>query len=171
MLTKEEKKKFVKRLREKIKRNKLAVFCSFDRVSSERQRELKKGFEKIGGEIFVVKRRLLQRALTEEEIQFSEILGPVMIALASDEILPAKIIKKFPQKKERLDFIGGISREDREYSILNKTDLEELAILPTREEILANSVGTLRAPILNLYFVLKGNIQKFNYILANIREE
>lgn len=66
MLTKDQKKEIVKSLRGKFKKNKLAVFCNFEGISVEKQRELKKQFKENKGEIFVVKRRLLSRALSEE---------------------------------------------------------------------------------------------------------
>jgi len=169
MLTKEEKRQFVKELIKKIKRNKLVVFCNFERISSGRQRELKKEFQKMGGEIFVAKRRLLQKALEKESIQFPEITGPTIIGLTPEEILPAKILKFFPKKKEKLEFIGGILKEEGRYTVLAKEELKELAILPTKEELLSNITRVLQAPIYNFYSVLNGNIKKLGYILANIR--
>ena len=171
MLTKEQKKEFVKNLRAKIKKNKLAVFCNFERISSPRQQELKKEFQKIGGEIFVAKRRLLEKALSKENIQFPEIIGPTLIGLAPDDILPAKTLKSFPQKKEKIEFIGGILKENHIYTILTKEDLKELALLPTKGELLSNFVRVLQSPIYNFYSILNGNIKKLGYILANIRGE
>jgi len=171
MLTKEQKKQLVKDLRKKLKNSKLAVFCNFEKIPVSRQGQLKKEFQKIGGEVFVTKRRLLQRALVEEGIRFPEIIGPVMMSLAPDEISPAKTFKRFPKKKEKIEFIGGVLKEENKYTVLNRKELEEIAILPAREEILAKFIGVLEGSISNLCFVLRGNIQKLNYILANIREE
>lgn len=171
MLTKDQKKEVVKNLREKLKKSKLTVFCNFERIPVLRQRELKEKFREIGGEIFVVKRRLLQRALLEEKIDFPEIFGPVIIGISQDEILPAKILNIFPRGKEKIDFIGGAMREKGKYTVFKKEDLEELAKLPSKEELLARLIGILRAPILNFYSALNGNLQKLSYILANIREQ
>lgn len=171
MLSKEQKKQFVQTLRSKIKANKLAIFCAFEKIPTERQRKLKNEFREIKGEISVTKRRLLQRAFKEEGIRLPEIIGPVMIGFSPDEILPAKIIKNFPQKKERLDFIGGIVKENKEYLVLSKEDLEETAILPTKEEVFYRLIGALRTPISKIYFLLGGNFKKLSYILTNIPKQ
>ncbi|MFH0987514.1 MAG: 50S ribosomal protein L10 [Patescibacteria group bacterium] len=170
MLTKEQKKQFVKNLRKKLKENKLAIFCNFEGIPTKRQKELKKEFQKIGGELFVVKRRLLQRALAEEKIEMPEITGPTIVGLAADEILPAKIFKKFPQKKEKIEFVSGTLREDKKYEILGKKELRELALLPSEEEILTGFLRILQGPLYNLHFVLSGNMKGLNHILAKIRE-
>jgi large subunit ribosomal protein L10 len=176
MLTKEEKKQVVKNLREKLKENKLAVFCNFEGLSSGEQRELKRKFKESEGELSVVKRRLLQKALMEEKLDFPEIIGPVMIGFSKDEILPAKIIFSFKKglkagrRAPKLEFIGGIANEKQGYRILTKEELEELAKLPNKEEILISLLNTLKAPILKLDYIFKGNFQKLMYIFANIRE-
>ncbi len=171
MLTKKQKKEVVKKIKEKLRENKLAVFCNFESLSVEKQRELKKQFKAQAGEIFVTKRRLLKKALSEEGLEIPEIKGSLVIGISKDEVLPAKIIDKFPKtKKEKLEFVGGVLREDKKYVFLSKEEIEEIAKLPSREELLAKLVGVIRAPLSNLNFVLKENLRKLTYILANISE-
>lgn len=169
MLTKDQKKEVVKKLREKFKENKLAVFCNFEGLSVEKQRELKKQFKKNKGSLFVVKRRLLQRALTEEKIEVPEIKGSLIVGIGKDEALPAKIIDTFPkEKKEKIDFVGGILKEGEKYIFLSKKEVENIAKLPSREELLAMFVGTIKTLFSNLNFILNENQRKLTYILTNI---
>ena len=175
MLTREQKKQIVRDLREKFRAKRVAVFCNFKGISAQKQRELRRKIKENKGEIFVTKRRLLQRALKEEKIEFPEITGSVMIGVSDDEILLPKILynfskKKLDSKKENLNFIGGISKQDEKYRILSEKELEELAKLPSREELLQKLIWALRAPISNLEFVLKGNFQKLVYILSEINQ-
>lgn len=172
MLTKNQKKEIVKKIREKLKKNKLAVFCNFEGLSVGKQRELKKQLKGNEGELFVVKRRLLQKALSEEKIETPEIKGSVIIGASKDEVLSAKIIDSFPkEKKEKIEFMGGLLRQEEKYVLLSKEEVEEIAKLPSKEELLAKLVNVIRAPISNLNFVLKGNLQKLTYVLANIKSE
>lgn len=172
MLTKEQKKEFVKKLKEKFDNNKLAVFCNFEGISVTRQRGLKKQFKENDGQLFVAKRRLLQKALLEEKVEMSDIAGSIMIGLTPDEVLPAKIINAFKlEKKEKIEFVGGILKGDDKFAFLTKEEVEEIAKLPSREEILARLVGVLKAPLSNLSFVLNENMRKLAYILANISSE
>jgi len=171
MLTRKQKEEIVKNLQEKLKENQLAVFCNFEGIPVDGQRKLKKEFKKIGGELFVVKRRLLNKTLNEAKIDFPEVVGAAMIGMAKDETLPAKIISKFPKKKnQKLEFIGGVAREDKKYRTLEREEIEEIAKLPSKEELLSKLVGTLRAPIANLNFALQGNLQKLVYIFSNIQK-
>jgi large subunit ribosomal protein L10 len=170
MLTKDQKKEVVKNLREKLAKNKLGVFCNFEGLSVEKQRQLKKEFKQAGGELFVVKRRLLKKALEEEKVNVPEITGSIMVGLADDEILPAKIINSFPKdKKEKIEFVGGVANEKNAFTFLSIDDVKDIATLPSREELLAKLIGTIRAPIANLNYVLIGNIQKLAYIFSNIK--
>lgn len=170
MLTRKQKEEVIKNLRGKLKENQLAVFCNFEGIPVDGQRKLKKEFKKIGGEMSVIKRRLLGRALNEEKIDFPEIVGAVMVGMAKDETLPAKIISKFLKKKgQKLKFVGGVARENEEYRILSKEEVKEIADLPSREELLSKLVGTLQAPIANLNFVLQENLRKLVYILSEVK--
>ncbi|MDD5551878.1 MAG: 50S ribosomal protein L10 [Candidatus Pacebacteria bacterium] len=172
MLNKDQKKEIVKNLRKKFKENKLAVFCNFEGITVIKQRDLKKQFKESDGEVFVIKKNLLKKALLEENLKFPEINGSIIIGIGKDETLPAKIIDKLPlEKKERIDFIGGILNDEGKIIFLEKDEIESIAKLPSREEILAKLVSVIRAPISNLNFVLKANIQKLTYILANIKSE
>lgn len=174
MLTKAQKKQIVKNLQEKLKNNKLAVFCSFEGIAVDKQRKLKKEFKNNSGEMLVIKRRLLQKALSEEKIDFPEITGSVTVGLMKDEILPAKIAYNFFKselisKKEKMDFIGGVLREKERYSVLDKADLIEFAGLSSKGNLLAKAVGAIAAPISNFASVLQGNIKGLLYVLTQIK--
>jgi len=173
MLKKAQKKELVKEVEKKLKENKLAVFCNFKGLSMEKQRELKKQLrDGAGADVFVIKRRLLQKALLKEKINFPGITGSVIVAFSNDEVLPAKVIFNFKKegKKELLEFIGGVENNQSEYRVLSVDELKELAVLPTKEEILVSVVNILKAPMVKLNYTLKGNLQKLVYIFANVRE-
>ena len=105
MLKKAQKRELVKEIEKKLRENKLAVFCNFEGLSMEKQRELKKQLKnEARADVFVVKRRLLQKALSEEKIDFPEISGSVIAIFSNDEILPAKIIFNFKKEGKKNDW-------------------------------------------------------------------
>lgn len=177
MLTKQQKIELVQKLREKLKESTLTVVCNFESLSVERQKDLKKKIKNEGGEALVVKRRLFQRALSEEKINFPEITGPVIILFGKDEVLPAKVVYQFSKtltKKEKLEFIGGVNKKegksgDKQYFVLSKEELIEIASLPSREELLGRLIGTISAPLSNFVNVLQGNIKGLIQVLAKAK--
>src|SRR3990167_7341940 len=52
--------------------------------------------------------------------------------------------------------------------LLTKEQVEELAQLPTKVELLAKTVSTLNAPITGFVNVLGGNLRKLVYVLSAI---
>jgi large subunit ribosomal protein L10 len=172
MLTKEQKKEIVEKLRKKLKVNKLAVFCNFEALSFERQKLLKNQFKKENCEIFVIKKSLLEKALEKEGLDFPKIVGSIMIGIGNDEVLPAKIIEKFPkEKKEKIEFVGGVINENEKLVYLSKEEVKEIAKLPSKEELLAKLIGSLKAPVANLVFVLSGNLRKISYVLSQVSNQ
>lgn len=173
MLNKKQKKQLVQKLREKIKENKLIVVCNFEGLSVEKQKEFKKNVKRSGSEVFVIKRRLLEKAFLEENINFPKIGGSIMIIFGKDEILPAKIayqfIKSLSSKKEKFEFIGGVINNEKEYQTLSKDELVEIALLPSREELLRRLIGTLSAPLSNFINVLQGNLKGLIQVLTTIK--
>jgi len=169
---KERKREIVKKLKELIDKYSFFLFLFFEKIPVERQRELKKKFKKeTQGKLFVVKRRLLFRALKEKGIDFPEFKGPVMVGVGNDEVLCAKIIKNFPTKEgEKLEFIGGFLKEKEKYEIFDKKALQEIADLPSREELFAKFVGALSYPLTGLSFALGANLQKFVNVLKEIEK-
>ncbi len=172
MLTKEQKKEIVKKLIEKFKENRFAVFCNFEALSFEKQRELKKIFKENSSEIFVVKKSLLEKALEKEGVDFPNLTGSIILGIGKDEVLPAKLILKFPkEKKEKLEFVGGLLNENGKLVFLSKEEIQTIAKLPSKEELVARLIGVLKAPISNFNFVLQANIKKLFYILSQVSNE
>jgi len=169
MLTKKQKEIFIKNFREKLKDYNLVVFCNFHGLKIEDQQKLQKEFKKNNGEIFVAKNTLIKKALEQENIGMPEITGQTIVGLSIDEILAAKIFKIFQkEKKDIINYSFGLSKTEKGWSVINKEVIEELASVPSKEELLTRLVNVLKAPMVNLNYVLKGNFKKLVYILSNI---
>jgi len=169
MLTKKQKEIFIKNFREKLKDYNLVVFCNFHGLKIEDQQKLQKEFKKNHGEIFVAKNTLIKKALEQENIGMPEITGQTIVGLSIDEILAAKIFKIFQkEKKDIINYSFGLSKTEKGWSVINKEVIEELASVPSKEELLTRLVNVLKAPMVNLNYVLKGNFKKLVYILSNI---
>ena len=56
-----------------------------------------------------------------------------------------------------------------EGQVIDVADVDALASLPSREELLAKLVGSMQAPISGLVNVLQGNIRNMVYVLDAVR--
>lgn len=175
MLTPAQKREVVKKARQKLKNNEALVFSNFKGLTVDQQRELKNQFKEIGGESFVIKRRLFNLSLEKEGIDFSEITGSLMIGAGGDEVAVSKVFKDFFEKelesnREKLSFVGGVVNNspgnNPQYEVLSKEEVQELAQLGSKEEVLGKLVGVLSSPLRNLNSTLQGNLQKLVYVIS-----
>ena len=84
-----------------------------------------------------------------------------------DPAIPAKVIKKFAKTNEKLQVKAGVLGP----RMLNPTQVDALAELPPREELLAKLLGTLNAVPTSLVTVLSGVPRAFVGVLAAIQRQ
>ena len=95
--------------------------------------------------------------------------GPTALAVsAEDAVAPAKVLKEFikESKTQALQIKAGLLNGQ----VIDVAAVEELASLPSREELLAKLLGSMQAPIVNTVNVLQGNIRNLVYALNAVRE-
>ncbi len=168
MLTKEQKKKLVEDLSEKIKSAKSVVFADFRGLKVKDLSELKKELRKSDSSFRVSKKTLMNIALKEAGIEYNtkELEGQIAISFSADEITAAKIIDIFAKKNENIKILGGILGE----KILDSTQVKALAKLPGKDELLAKLVGTINAPISGFVNVLAGNLRGLVQVLKAVAD-
>lgn len=157
-LTKEQKKKIIEDLKEKIARQKVIIFVDFTGLKVKDLSFLRKKLKTSGNEIKVAKKTLIGIAFKENKIEFEPKKLPGEIALVlgyNDEISPAKIVWEFSQEHPNLKILGGFF----ENKFFETEKIIELAKLPTKEELLARLVGSISAPISNFVNILQANIK------------
>jgi len=148
-------------LKTKLSQAKSVVTADASGLSVNLQRELRQAVKLAGGELIVVKNTLLQLALGVKEL----LPGPTITLLAyGDEIAPIKALAEFAKAHELPKIKAGFLAKEP----LTKDQVEELAQLPTKVELLAKTVRTLNAPITGFVNVLGGNLRKLVYVLSAI---
>jgi large subunit ribosomal protein L10 len=91
--------------------------------------------------------------------------GPTLIAVGlEDPVTPAKEVQGFMKENEeaRLEIKGGLL----EKKLLTAAQVDELAKLPGREELIARMLGSMNAPAQNTAGVLYACVAQFGYALA-----
>jgi len=183
-LTKEQKQKILEDLKEKIARQKAMIFVDFTGLKVKDLSNLRKKlredvFQRNQGsaerseagsynELKVVKKTLLGSALKERDfkIDIEKLKGEVAIVFGfKDGLSLAKIIYQFAEANPNLKILGGFF----EKKFREAEEIITLAQLPSREELLANLVRTVSAPVSNLVNVLQGNIKGLICILTKVK--
>ncbi len=150
-------------LKTKLKDAKSIVMADASGLSVNLQRELRQAVKLAGGELIVVKNTLLQLALGVKEL----LPGPTITLLAyEDEIAPIKALAEFAKVHELPKIKAGFLAKEP----LTKDQVEALANLPTKIELLAKTVGSLKSPLYGIVNVLQGNIKKLIYALKAVSE-
>ncbi|MBI3955674.1 50S ribosomal protein L10 [Candidatus Gottesmanbacteria bacterium] len=151
-------------LSEKISRAKAMVFVDYRGLKHKQMEELRKLLKNVGAEFTVAKNRLMKRALGKE-VKFTDTTA-TLFAYA-DEVSPIKELLKFFKTagagKPKAGILGT--------SVLSEADVTRLAALPTRNVLLAQLVGQLRAPIQGFHYALSWNINKFVWALGAVKEK
>jgi len=116
----------------------------------------------------VVKNTLARRAVegTEFECLKDQMVGPLAYAISSDPVAVAKILSEFAKDNEHLKIkaaaMGG--------KLMSVAQVQALAKLPGREQLLAMLLGTMQAPIQKFVQTLNEVPSKFVRTLAAVRD-
>jgi len=164
MQTKEQKKKLVKDLAEKLKNSKATVFSDFKGLNVKDMTALRAELREKNVDMQVIKKTLLTIAMKDAgvELDATKFEGQIAVAVAhEDEVEAAKIIAKMAKVNENLKIVGGLLGKN----ILTKEEVMALSKLPSKDELLAKLVGTLNAPVSGFVNVLAGNLRGLVQVL------
>jgi len=142
-----EKDQIIAEVKEKAARAKGMFFADFTGITVEEINDLRREFRKSRVDYTVVKNTLARKALESVggyDTVLSRLKHPTAIAFAYDDpVAPAKIMKKFREKNEKLVVKVCII----EKQVFEGKQLDEIAKLPTRKEIIAGVLGSIQAPM------------------------
>lgn len=169
--TREQKERDQQRLVESLDSAKLAVLTDYRGLDVSASEELRAHLRDKGINFVVAKNTLLKRAaqLSAKEITELEIFsGPMAVAFGADEVEAAKVIADFAKEHPELEIVGGI---DEAGAVISKEAVMALAQLPSREQLIAQVVGTVAAPLSGMVRVMNGNLSGLVYALSAIQEK
>ncbi len=117
----------------------------------------------------VAKNTLLRIALDEIGMVPIEVLrGPTGVMLtAEDPVIPLKVLMEFAKDKEAIKPKGGFL----EGKFYDAVKMKELAMLPSKNELLAQILGSLQAPVQGLLWALQGPMANLVFTLQAIAEK
>ena len=165
-----QKQEVVADLSAKLSRARCLYLTDFTGLDVAAITELRRRLTSAGVEYLVVKNTLARRALSGGPYEglTEHLAGPNAFALSdADVVTAAKILTEFARERERPQIRAG-AVEGRVVSI---EEIRRIADLPPRDQLLAQVVGTMRAPIAGLVYTLSGLLSKFVRTVDAVRDD
>jgi len=160
-LSKDKKAEVVSEVSQLLNTSKLTVVAKYSGTSVKSMQALRRMAKDDNTKISVIKNRLVKKALEQSE-KFANtdtgmFSGQLMYAFnASDEVAPAQVIANFAKAEPQIEFVGGLAADG---SLLSADDIKALASLPSKDQLRAQLVGTIAAPLSGFVNVMSGNVR------------
>ena len=167
----EEKKQVVRQLAQAMQNAPSGVLVDYKGISVEADTELRNQLRKSGVTYKVVKNTLMRRAIAE--IGFGELgehlSGTTSLATAGDDLVaPAKILCEHAKKSGGKFTVKGGFIEGK---VVSAAQIEALADMPPKEQLVARALAGFNAPISGFVNVLNGNLRGLAVALNAIAEQ
>lgn len=140
-------------IKEKLEKAQAVILASYQGLTVEEDTQLRKNLREAGVEYRVYKNTLVKIAAKELGIEgIDEYLeGPVSIAFGyEDATAPARILNDFAKDHKKLDLKAGVV----EGKVFNEAEVKQLATIPSKEVLIAKLLGSIKAPLSNLAYLL-----------------
>ncbi len=153
-MNRQEKNKVIDLLKQSFANTQASFLVGVQGLTVEQTAALRKGIRQQGGKICVAKNTLLKIAVSDVPVvadlknQFKE---QIAIVFAQDGLSAAKTLCEFAKKNEKLKVLGGYFEE----RVVSAQQVHALAVLPSKEVLVARICGTLKSPIARIARVLK----------------
>lgn len=132
--------------------------------------ELRNQLREKGSSATVQKNTLTKIVFNKLKLEYPDemLKGPsIVINSKKEPVLMSKVIVDFAKSNENFTIKGGFL--DSEY--LSVDSIDELAKLPTKPELIAKTVGLIKAPLTGLVSTLSSPVNGFINVLDNIKNK
>ena len=169
-MNREEKRKEVERLRGDLAQAQNVFVMNFQKVPVAEDFELRKQVRASGGRYRVVKNTLAQRGGegTPAEPIMKSLQGPTAVALTNDSpVALAKALAAYAKANPNFTFRAGIV----EGRVVSLEELTGLALLPSKEELLAKVLYLLQSPARGIASVMQSVVRDIASVVDQAARE
>lgn len=149
----------VQEIKDKLSKAKSVVVVNYLGIKVEEDTELRKALREAGVEYKVFKNNLVLRACEDTDFASlkDDLVGPNAFAIGyEDAVAPAKVLKDMSKKISAIEFKSGVV--EGEY--YGAEDIVKIASIPSRDELIAKFLGSIKSPVSNLAYVLSSIAEK-----------
>lgn len=162
--TKAQKEVAVASLVDDLAKAKSVVFTNFTGLKVKEVVELRKKCRDEQMSYVVTKKTLMNRAFkaAKLDVDASQFAGEVATIISfGDEVAPARVLMGYAKDHPMLKPFGGVL----ESKFVGADTIKSLAALPSKTELVAKAVGSIRAPLSGFVNVLAGNLRGLVQVL------
>lgn len=159
-LSKNEKNAVVEEVSKLLADSKLTVVAKYQGTTVKALQSLRRDARDNGTKVKVIKNRLVIKAVEATEsiksVDTSALEGMLLYAFNdTDEVAPAKDLNEFAKQNPTLEFVGAITSDGQ---FMDAASVKALAVLPSKQQLIAGLINTLNAPINGVMSGLQGNL-------------
>ncbi len=159
-LTKDKKNQVVEEVSKLLADSKMTVVAAYQGTPVKAMQALRRQSLDNGTNVKVIKNRLVMKAIQAtdnvKDTDTSALSGMLLYAFNSnDEVAPAQALATFAKTQPSIQFVGAISAEGK---FLTADEVKALATLPSKNDLIAQVLATLSAPLNDTLSGLAGNL-------------
>lgn len=131
--------------------------------------DLRKKARGSGVYLRVLKNTLARRAVAETPFAglSDKMVGPLAYGISSDPVMVAKVLHEFARGNDKFVIKAGALANQ----LMSAKDVADLAVMPSRDELIAKLMGTMQAPIATFVRTLNEVPGRFVRTLAAVRDQ
>lgn len=158
-------------IKDKIERFDSFVIMQYAGLTANMANDFRRQINKMGGDVEVVRKRVLMKAAEDAglALDVSHLNGHIgLVFLGKDPIETTKAVFRFSQDREKVIQVLGGRFEGRLYG---GADVEKLSQLPSLDQMRAQFLSVLEAPMSQTLAVMEAALTSVIYCLDNKSKE
>jgi large subunit ribosomal protein L10 len=165
----DEKKAVVSEVSAEIAKAQGIVVAEYRGLEVGKMTDLRAKARKSGVYLRVLKNTLARRAVagTPFEKLAEQMIGPLVYGISPDPVATAKVLNEFAKANEKLVIKAGAMPN----ALISAKEVKALALMPSREQLIAQLLGTMQAPIAQFVRTLNEVPSRFVRTLAAVRDQ
>lgn len=167
-LNRQDKANVIAEMSELVAQSSAIIIAEYRGLTVEAITKLRADARKQGVQLRVVKNTLVRRAVagTPFEGLSDQFVGPLIYSLSADPVAAAKVLATFAKTNDKLIIKGGTMAN----YVMDVAAVEQLASMPSREELLAKLMATMNEPIAKFVRTLNEVPARFVRTVAAYRD-
>lgn len=171
-MTREEKNQQIEQLSETLKESEIVYLADIAGLNAKQTSNLRNQCFKNGIRLNVVKNTLLKIAMEKSGKDFQgledTLIGNTSLMIAEKSNAPAKVIKEMRKKKMEKPQVKGAYVEEAVY--IGDENLETLAALKSKEELIGDVIALLQSPAKNVVSSLQSGKDQIGGLIKALEE-